>query len=261
MTRAEFAPVVLLISILPAVTYHASAFRLPGLRLGVAMTIFLALAPCLVLPTLRNAYYFQEFIPMTASGGKTLWLATIHSDTFYFSGKNRPVLLANYVPNRPGMTDKNFQELALRDIRERPGYYAVGVLERLIAVNFHAFGEPPIRGKPITYLAVRILLRASKFLMMIGFFAGAWWAWRHSRIVVAPILIIYIIKYIIIHSIYNGMPRMFFPFTPVALTCSVLGCRVVWDRFREGTFESTGRRELTVQQENAGVLLPIGHHE
>jgi hypothetical protein len=90
LTRAEFTPVVFLIMMLPIVGYFTNRsndrFSM-SLMVNSFFPLFL-IAIAAAIPVVRNYRAFGEIIPFTSAGGETLWLATIHSDSFGFSGPN-----------------------------------------------------------------------------------------------------------------------------------------------------------------------------
>ena len=191
----------------------------------------MVVVPFLLIPTLRNVLHFGEFIPLTSAGGKTLWLATVHSDTFGFSGRNQHVLLEHYVEGKPGKTDENFYRASLATITSEPIYYAAGVLKRLYAVNLHAFGEPPVRGRSWPNWLWRLVLRLAKVTLVFGFLIGIVFLWRRQRLAASFIFSIYAYKFLFLHTIFNGTPRMFYPFYAIAVPVAVIGYAHVWDIF------------------------------
>jgi hypothetical protein len=180
--------------------------------------------PFILAPTVRNAIDFGEFIPLTSAGGKNLWGATIHSDTVYFSSWNAPVLRAAYVAGKPGATDRNFQRIAIASIRSNPLYYLEGVCARFVEVNFYPFGQPPAREHGGWNLLAAIILRLLKLLLVLGMLAGFYViCWSQRTLIGMFLFAIYVYKFVLLHTLFNGVPRMFYPFYPIAVTVAILG--------------------------------------
>jgi hypothetical protein len=218
-TRSEFLPVIVLGFVITLLPYSRKAI-LANLAPMVIMSL-----PFILLPVARNAIDFGEFIPLTTAGGRTLWLATIHSDSFYFSSKNAPVLRAAYVAGKPGATERNFQGIAIESIRSNPLYYLDGVCARFVEVNFDAFGRPPVRAPDGRNLLLRaIIFRLSKLLLVLGMLSGFYVICWSQRTLLGMFLFgIYVFKFVILHTLFNGVPRMFYPFYPIAVAVAILG--------------------------------------
>jgi hypothetical protein len=240
LTRAEFTPVIFLIMMLPFIGYllHRGNDHFP---LPVMVNSFLPLfliAIFAAIPIVRNYRAFGELIPFTSAGGKTLWLATIHSDSFGFSGPNRNVLIKCYVPGKPGATDKKFREIAMMNVIKRPAYYLEGMVRRFIGVNFSSFGEPAVRGRPVYVYMWRVLLRLSQLLMMVCFAFGLFIYRKKEPLFVLCVFFLYSYKYLFLHVVYNGVPRMFYPFYPLALVFAFLGAEAFVRGYRNKSWKS-----------------------
>jgi hypothetical protein len=215
-TRAEFFPVVVLGAILVTIVSYNSHRRY------VAVAALLIL-PWVAAPAVQNYLAFEELIPLTSAGGRTFWLATIHSDTFFFSGKNKSILRQVYVPGKPGQTDKNFWRIATDNVRRDPLWYLEGVGARFFLVHTAVFGQPGARASLRNLITV-LFLRSLKLGLVCGMWLGLVYLFRTPYIFAAILLATtYLVKFAFIHSIFNGGPRMFYPMYPVAVALATIG--------------------------------------
>jgi len=240
LTRAEFTPVVFLIMMLPVIGYFTNRsndrFSL-SLMVNLFFPLFL-IAIAAAIPVVRNYRAFGEIIPFTSAGGETLWLATIHSDSFGFSGPNRNVFLTCYVPGKPGATDKKFKETAMMNVIKRPAYYLEGMVQRFIGINCTSFGEPAVRGRPVYVYLWRMVLRLSQLLVIVGFAFGLFIYRKTEPLFALCIFLIYSYKYLFLHVVYNGVPRMFYPFYPLALVFALCGAEALVMGYRNKSWKS-----------------------
>jgi hypothetical protein len=77
-------------------------------------------------------------------------------------------------------------------------------------MNFHAYGEPAIVGKPWYLWAGRFLLRFSRVAAVPLFLLGLWFA-AERRPVVWFLFGIYAYKILFLHLFFDARPRMFHP--------------------------------------------------
>ncbi len=185
-------------------------------RLSTVVSFGLILCASL-LPLARNYHNYKEVIPLSSISGRTLWLGTICSDTFYFTGENRPILLKNYVPGHPKATDAGFAEVARENLRQSPMKYLSCLPKKFLISFFVSFNELSWSESPVSHKVFKIYMRLFKIGLVVGGLIGWILLLRYRRDYALIFMLIFAYKFFGIHLFVHGNSRFMGPFEPILL--------------------------------------------
>lgn len=170
----------------------------------------------LLIPSIYNYMSLNKFIPLSTSGGRTLWLAATCQGNFNFE-ENKREFSKIYVDGDSQATDKNYRLAAKEIISADPLRYVSCVGMRIGKVLFTGYGEPSLSTATITEKIWKVFLRLLKLVMVFGFLFAVYFQIKEKKLIGYLLLGIFVYKFIFLHGILYGEPRFFTIMEPVCL--------------------------------------------
>ena len=201
---------------------------------GKAKAVFFVAVFCLgmalpVLPwTLRNAFVFHRFIPVSVGSGFNLWVGSYLPWNGDYNWKD----LSDAEELTKGLTqveaDQKFFAEGVKNIKQHPGAYAMLCVKKLGRFWLQVpGGKQVLDGNP----AAKTLVFAFQYFLLALFFIGVFFAWRERNArVCLPVLMIFYFTFV--HLFLLAIPRYHIPVLP--LVAAVSGGSLTKLRLKKG---------------------------